>query len=234
MDFGNYPPEINSARMYAGAGGGDRCSPPPRPGKRWPPNCIRWPTRISRWYRDLTTGPWQGPASTSMSCRGGVVRRVAAGHRRAGRGDRRPGQVRGRRLPSGLHGDGVAGDGRGQPHPVDDPDRDQCVRQKHPGDRGERSAVRPDVGPGRRGDVRLRGLVVLRDTADTVQPAPTEHQPRRHCRTVSRGQPGHRHGGRQRAEHDPAGFLRGAERAAGRFSGRGARRHRPAEHDQPT
>ena len=36
-----------------------------------------------------------------------------------------------------------------------------------------------DVGPGRRGDVRLRSFVSIRDNADTVHPTPTEHQPRR-------------------------------------------------------
>ena len=226
MDFGNYPPEINSARMYAGAGSGPMLAA----AEAWDTLAAELHS-VANSYQSvvsgLTAGPWQGPASASMSAAAASYVSWLQGHRRAGRGDRRPGQVRGRRLPNGLHVDGAAGDGRGQPQPVDDPDRDQCVRQKHPGDRGERSAVRPDVGPGRRGHVRLRGLVVLRDTAVTVQPTPTEHQSRRHRRTVSRGQSGHRHGGRQRTEHDPAGFLRGA---AARCRARRRRRPLPPTH----
>ena len=47
MDFGALPPEINSARMYAGPGRG-RCWPPRRPGTGWPPNCIRRPPLTGR------------------------------------------------------------------------------------------------------------------------------------------------------------------------------------------
>jgi PPE-repeat protein len=66
MDFGNYPPEVNSARMYAGAGAGPMLAA-----------AEAWDTlagelhSVANSYQSvvsgLTAGPWMGPASAAMS-----------------------------------------------------------------------------------------------------------------------------------------------------------------------
>ena len=91
-------------------------------------------------------------------------------HRHAGRGDGRPGQSRGRRVPDGVYLDGAAADGRRQPQSANDAGGDEPVRPKHAGDRGKRGAVRRDVGPGCRGDVRLRSVVGIRDKLTPFTP----------------------------------------------------------------
>ena len=121
MDFGIYPPEINSARMYAGPGR-DRCSPPRGMGKVGRRTAFGGQlisvggVRIDR----------RAVAGPRVSVDGAAAASYARGwsHRRAGRGDRRPGQIRGRRLSDGVLVDGAAADGRRQPQPVDDPGRD--------------------------------------------------------------------------------------------------------------
>lgn len=66
MDFGNYPPEINSARMYAGAGSG----PMLVAAEAWDTLAAELQS-VANSYQSvvsgLTAGPWQGPASASMS-----------------------------------------------------------------------------------------------------------------------------------------------------------------------
>jgi PPE-repeat protein len=66
MDFGNYPPEINSARMYAGAGAG----PLVVAAEAWDALAGELQS-VANSYQSvvsgLTAGPWMGPASTSMS-----------------------------------------------------------------------------------------------------------------------------------------------------------------------
>jgi PPE-repeat protein len=66
MDFGNYPPEINSVRMYAGAGAG----PLVVAAEAW--NSLAGELQsVANSYQSvvsgLTAGPWLGPASLSMS-----------------------------------------------------------------------------------------------------------------------------------------------------------------------
>ncbi|MFZ1163575.1 PPE family protein, SVP subgroup [Mycobacterium sp.] len=66
MDFGNYPPEINSARMYAGAGSG----PMLVAAEAWDTLAAELQS-VANSYQSvvsgLTAGPWQGPASATMS-----------------------------------------------------------------------------------------------------------------------------------------------------------------------
>jgi PPE-repeat protein len=66
MDFGNYPPEINSARMYAGAGSGPMLAA----AEAWDTLAAELHS-VANSYQSvisgLTAGPWQGPASASMS-----------------------------------------------------------------------------------------------------------------------------------------------------------------------
>jgi PPE-repeat protein len=66
MDFGSYPPEINSARMYAGAGAGPMLAA----AEAW--NALAGELHsVANSYQSvvsgLTAGPWMGPASASMS-----------------------------------------------------------------------------------------------------------------------------------------------------------------------
>jgi PPE-repeat protein len=66
MDFGNYPPEINSARMYAGAGSGPMLTA----AEAWDTLAAELHSAASSYQSvisGLTAGPWQGPASASMS-----------------------------------------------------------------------------------------------------------------------------------------------------------------------
>src|SRR6202000_1020757 len=66
MDFGSYPPEINSARMYAGPGSG----PMQAAAEAWDSLAAELHS-VANSYQSvisgLTAGPWQGPASESMS-----------------------------------------------------------------------------------------------------------------------------------------------------------------------
>jgi PPE-repeat protein len=66
MDFGNVPPEINSARMYAGAGVGPMLAA----AEAWDSLAVELHS-VANSYQSvvsgLTAGPWQGPASESMS-----------------------------------------------------------------------------------------------------------------------------------------------------------------------
>jgi PPE-repeat protein len=66
MDFGNYPPEVNSARMYAGAG----AAPMLAAAEAWDALAGELHS-VANSYQSvvsgLTAGPWTGPASASMS-----------------------------------------------------------------------------------------------------------------------------------------------------------------------
>ncbi len=66
MNIGNYPPEINSARMYAGAG----ASPMLAAAEAWDALAGELHS-VADSYQSvvsgLTAGPWLGPASASMS-----------------------------------------------------------------------------------------------------------------------------------------------------------------------
>ena len=104
MDFGNYPPEINSARMYAGAGSWTDA------GRRRGMGLVGRRTPfggqlVSIGGVGIDRRPLAGSGFGVDECGGRVVRGMAADHRRAGRGNRRPGQVGGRGLPVSFYGD---------------------------------------------------------------------------------------------------------------------------------
>jgi PPE-repeat protein len=66
MDFGSYPPEINSARIYAGAGSGPMLAA----AEAWDTLAAELHSVASSYQSvisGLTAGAWQGPASASMS-----------------------------------------------------------------------------------------------------------------------------------------------------------------------
>lgn len=66
MDFGNYPPEVNSARMYAGPGAGPMLAA----AEAWDSLATELHS-VANSYQSvisgLTAGSWMGPASVSMS-----------------------------------------------------------------------------------------------------------------------------------------------------------------------
>lgn len=66
MDFVSYPPEINSARMYAGAGAGPMLAA----AEAWDALAKELHSAANSYQAvisELTGGPWLGPASASMS-----------------------------------------------------------------------------------------------------------------------------------------------------------------------
>jgi PPE-repeat protein len=66
MDFGIYPPEINSGRMYAGAGSGPMLAA----SEAWEGLAAELHSAANSYQSvvsGLTAGPWLGPASASMS-----------------------------------------------------------------------------------------------------------------------------------------------------------------------
>jgi PPE-repeat protein len=66
MDFGSYPPEVNSARMFAGAGSGPLLAA----AAAWDALAAELHSAANSYQAvvsGLTAGPWLGPASASMS-----------------------------------------------------------------------------------------------------------------------------------------------------------------------
>jgi PPE-repeat protein len=66
MDFGLYPPEVNSGRMYAGPGSGPMLAA----AQAWDALADELYTAAVSYQSvtsDLTSGPWSGPSSASMS-----------------------------------------------------------------------------------------------------------------------------------------------------------------------
>src|SRR6202035_3204189 len=71
MDFGIYPPEINSGRMYTGPGSG----PVMAAAQAWGSLADELYTAASAYQSvvsELTSGSWSGPSSTSMTAAAGT------------------------------------------------------------------------------------------------------------------------------------------------------------------
>ena len=110
MDFGTYPPEINSLRMYTGPG----AAPMLTAAQAWQGLAAELHSAASS-YQSVDFGPdcraVAGARINVDGCRRGVLRRMAERHRRAGRGNGRASQNRSRRIPNGVHVDGAAANG---------------------------------------------------------------------------------------------------------------------------
>ncbi len=155
MDFGALPPEVNSGRMYVGAGSGPLLAA----AAAWDAlgaELYSFAAAYTSTIAGLTVGSWLGPAAT-----------------RAGRD---AGQARRRGLRDRVRGDGAAAGDRRQPQPADDPDRHQHPGPEHRGHRGGRGGVRRDVGPGCGGDVRLRRRVGGSHRADALHRTAADHR----------------------------------------------------------
>ena len=192
MDFGALPPEINSARMYAGPGSGSMLAAAPA----WNGLAAELHSAASSYgsvISELTDESWVGPSSTAMAAAAAPY--VAWMSATAGQAEQAAssGQGGGGRLSGGVRDDGAAAGDRGQPHSAGVAHRDQHFRPEHPGDRGYRGPIRRNVGPGRRGDVRLCRELGGRLDGDAVHRGAADHQPGRVGRAGGRGCPGRRH-----------------------------------------
>ena len=177
MDFATLPPEVNSGLMYAGPGSGPIIAA-----------AASWDSLASRGVlggRRLRVGDLRSHqrsvARPGVGVHGGrrrTIRVVDECHRRASRTGRRPSQSGGQCLRSRVHRDGCAAGHRCQPDVVGIIGRLQHPRPEHPGDRDDRSPLRRDVGPRRRGDVRLRRILRGRIDIDAVRRAAGDHHGR--------------------------------------------------------
>ena len=198
VDFGALPPEINSARMYTGPGSSSLQAA----ASAWNGLAAELQSAAQGYETTITqlsSDEWTGPASAAMASAAQPYVELDAGDRRAGRAGRDPGQGGRCRIRAGVRGDGAAAARRGQPRRDRRGGAGQRLRPVHPADRATRGAVRPDVGAGRRGHVRLRGSVGVGRPGDAVRLAGGDHQSRRDSRSSRCGQPGDRHVGRHAA-----------------------------------
>ena len=101
MDFGIYPPEINSGRMYTGPGSGPMLAA----AQAWGALADELYTAASAYSSvasELTSGSWSGPSSTSMSAAAASYVEWLSATAAPGRTNRRPSQRGGRRLRGGV------------------------------------------------------------------------------------------------------------------------------------
>ncbi len=213
LDFAMLPPEVNSARMYSGAGSGPMLAA----ASAW--NALAAELRSTalsygKVLTALTGEEWHGPASAAMAASAmpyvaWMSTTAAQAEQTATQASRRGGRLRGH-----VCRHGAPGCRRGQSCPVVVAGRDERHGSKHRRDRGQRGAVRRDVGPRRGGDVRLCRLLGGRQPADFVHRARASRQ-RHRIDGPGRGRHrGCRHLGRHRAEHVVTPALGGAQRAA--------------------
>ena len=192
MDFGALPPEINSARMYAGPGPESMLAA----AAAWNGLAGELHSAAASYgsaVSELTSG-WQGPSSTAMEAAAAPY--VTWMSATAGQAELAATQAQAAAgaYEIGVRNDGAAAGDRGQPHPVGVAERDEPFRSEHTGDRGHRGPIRRDVGSGRRRDVRLcRELGGNHREGDAVHRCAADHQPGRVGRAGGRGCPGHRH-----------------------------------------
>ncbi len=193
MDFGALPPEINSARMYAGPGPGSMLAA----ATAWNGLAAELRSAASSHgsvISELTSGEWQGPSSTAMAAAAAPY--VAWMNATAGQAELAATQAQ---AAAGAHEAAFAA----TVHPavvaanraqLMIAGRDEHSRSEHTGDRGHRGPLRRNVGPGRRGDVRLcRDFGGDHREGDAVHRGAADHQPGRGGRAGDRGCPGRRH-----------------------------------------
>ena len=153
MDYALLPPEVNSARMYAGPGSG----PMMAAASAWDALAADLQSTASSYQSAITTliaGPWLGPSAATMAAAAAPyvdwMRATAAQAEQDGESSHRAG-------------------GRGQSQSVGGPGCNQFLRPEHPVHRRHRNAVFRDVGPRRFRDVQLCRRLGVGDDADTVQ-----------------------------------------------------------------
>ena len=124
MDYGAFPPEVNSARMYAGPGAGSMLAA----AGAWDglaADLHSTAAAAGSVDSGLTGGSWRGAASTSMAAAVAPVFDVDERDRDPNRAGGEPGQGGSRRLRGGVRDDGATSGDRHQPGPADGAGRDE-------------------------------------------------------------------------------------------------------------
>ena len=197
MDYGALPPEINSARMYAGPGS----SSMEAAATAWNGLAAELRSAASSYgsiISELTDESWTGPSSTEMAAAAALyvawinstaaeaeqtasqAMSAAAAYQSAFAMTVSPATVSANRAHLASL---VATNTFGQNTPAIAANRDP---------------IRRNVGPGRRRDVRLCREFGGRQPGDAVHRGAADHQPGRVGRAERRGHPGHRNRRRQR------------------------------------
>ena len=192
FDFGAFPPEVNSAKMYAGPGSTSLLSA----AAAWNGLAVRVAFASSQLHLDRVEPDRRRLARSGVDGYGGrgrAVHGVDEHHRGAGRADREPGDGGRGRVRGRVWDDRAAAGDRGQPDAVGVAGRDEPARAERAGDRGHRGPVRPNVGARRRRDVRLCRTVGDSDQGAVVHHCAADHDDRRACRTSGCDHAGHRH-----------------------------------------
>ena len=208
MSFSLFPPEINSALMFSGAGSG----PLLEASTAWSElaaDLESTATQYQTLVTNLVTGSWLGPSSAQMASATAPYIAWLQGTRGHRRPNRRPGPGSRRGLSNRLCLDGAAARDRCQPGRVGDLSGQQLPRPEHRGDRHQRSQLPGHVDPGRAGHGHLPG-----ELPGSQRPARPSRRPpggqRRGTRSRRRGsRPGRRHQhGHPGAARRPCGALR--------------------------
>ena len=191
FDFGAFPPEINSAKMYAGPGSGSMLSA----AATWNGLASELRSQAANYssiVSNLTGDRLAGAGINGDGGRGSAVHVVDEHDGRCGRADRRPGASRGGRVRGGVRNDRAAAGDRRQPNPVGVVGRNECAWPERAGDRRHRGPLRPDVGAGRRGDVRVCRTIGDGDQGAVVRQRAADHDGRSARRAGSRDHSGRR------------------------------------------
>ena len=226
MDFGTYPPEINSLRMYTGPG----AAPMLTAAQAWQGLAAELHSAASSYQSvvsGLTAGQWLGPASASMAAAAATY--VTWLNATAAQAEETAAQAKAAAAAYQTAFTSTV------PPQIVAANRSQLTTLVATNifGRNTQAIAANEAQYGQmwaQDTAAMYGYAASSASATSLTPfnsTPTEHQPRRLGRPGSRGQSSYRHRGRQRAEHDPASVFLGTQRAAGRQ--RGARRpRRPA------
>lgn len=199
LDYGTLPPEINSGRMYSGPGSG----PMVAAAAAWDvlANGLESASRgYTSVISQLQGESWSGGASTAMT--GAVTPYVAWLTIVGTQAEQAASQARAAAAAYEVaFAATVPRTGCRQSHAVGAIGRDERLRPEHGGDRRDRDPIPRDVGPGRRGDVQLRRILIGRDNTSLVRSAAANHRRRRAICSGRGGRSSHWHlSGREHAE----------------------------------
>ncbi len=175
LDFGALPPEVNSGRMYVGAGSGPMLAA----AAAWDSLAADLQAASASYgstIQTLTVGPWTGPSSMAMAA--AATPYVAWINATGAQAELAASQAK---VAAGAYETAFAAM---VPPPVIAANRallaaliaTNIFGPKHPGDSGRRNPLRGNVGTGCGRDVCLRRLVVNRVAADVVCRAATDDE----------------------------------------------------------
>lgn len=178
FDFGAIPPEINSGRMYGGAGAGPLIAA----AAAWDGVAAELSVAAAGYesaISELTSARWIGPTATAMAV--ATTPYMAWLRAVAGQAELAGTQAKASAAAFEMaHTMTCATPSRcGQPSFADDADLYQFAGAEHPGYRCRRILLRPDVGPRRRSHVHLRQLERDRFNTAPLHTTTSYHQPSR-------------------------------------------------------